>query len=123
MTFPEFEECTEDRLEMTIIDSIDYNPKVYLYWKGTNNMVELDPSRKLEERYNRVKDIYYLADIDNTHFCEISANKINICSKKGGKDVGSFTHEKEEFKKIIIKHSELKEYFSISNQGVKGWKL
>ncbi len=108
---------------MTIIDSIDYNPKVYLYWKGTNNMVELDPSRKLEERYNRVKDIYYLADIDNTHFCEISANKINICSKKGGKDVGSFTHEKEEFKKIIIKHSEPKEYFSISNQGVKGWKL
>ena len=47
MTFPEFEDCTEDRLEMTIIESIDYNPKVYLYWKGTNNMVELDPSRKL----------------------------------------------------------------------------
>lgn len=54
---------------MAIIESIDYNPKVYLYWKATNNMVELDPSRKLEERYSRVKDIYYLTDIDNTHYC------------------------------------------------------
>lgn len=30
---------------------------------------------------------------------------------------------KEEFKKIIIKHCQPKEYFSISNQGVKRWKL
>ena len=54
---------------MAIIDSIENQPKVYFYWKGTNNMLELDPSRKKEERYNRVKDIYYLADIDNSHFC------------------------------------------------------
>lgn len=80
---------------MAIIDSIDHHPKVYFYWKGTNNMVELDPSRKLEERYNRAKDIYFLADIDNSHFCEIYSNKINICSKKGGKEVGSFTNDKE----------------------------
>ena len=39
VTFPEYEECTEDRLEMAIIDSIEKQPKVYFYWKGTNNMV------------------------------------------------------------------------------------
>lgn len=77
---------------MAIIESIDYNAKVYLFWKSTNNMIELDPARKLEERYSRVKNIYYLADIDNDYYCEISSNKINICSKKGGKEVGSFTN-------------------------------
>ncbi len=80
---------------MAIIESIDFNPKVYLFWKTTNNMIELDPSKRLEERYSRVKDIYYLADIDNNYFCEISSKKINICSKKGAKEVGSFTNEKE----------------------------
>jgi hypothetical protein len=79
---------------MAIIDSIDHHPKVYLYWKTTNNMIELDPAKRLDERYSRVKDIYYLCDIDDSHFCEISSNKINICSKKGGKVVGSFTNDK-----------------------------
>ena len=123
MTLPEFEECSEDRLDISIIDSIDHHPKVYLYWKSTNNMIELDPSRRLEERYSRAKNLYFLTDIDNNHFCEISFNKINICSKKGGKEVGSFTNDKEEFKKIIFKNGQPREYFSISNQGVKRWKL
>ena len=69
VSLPEFEECSEDRLEMAIIESIDYHPKVYIFWKTTSNMVELDPLRRLEERYSRVKDIYYLTDIDNDHFC------------------------------------------------------
>ena len=123
VSLPEFEECSEERLDMAIIESIDYHPKVYVFWKTTNNMLELDPSRRLEERYSRVKDIYYLTDIDNEHYCEISSKKINIISKKGGKEVGSFTNDKEEFKKIIIKKGEPREYFSISNQGVKCWKL
>lgn len=55
-------------------------------------MIELDPAKRLDERYSRVKDIYYLCDIDEGHFCEISSNKINICSKKGGKVIGSFTN-------------------------------
>jgi len=71
---------------MTIIESIDHlNPKVYLYWRTTNNMIELDPSRRLEERYSRAKNIYFLTDIDEDHFCEITSNKINIFSKKGTK--------------------------------------
>lgn len=124
VTLPEFEECSEDRLELAIIESIEFNPKVYLFWRSTSNMVELDPLKRLEERYSRSKDIYYLTDIDNTMYCEISSNKINIFSKKGVKEIGSFTNEKEEFKKIIIKNgAEHREYFSISNQGVKCWKL
>lgn len=36
---PEFEECSEERLEVAIIESIDSTPKVYLFWRGTNNML------------------------------------------------------------------------------------
>jgi len=66
---PEFEECSEDRLEIAIFQSIDLNPKVYLFWKTTSNLLELDPERRLEERYNRSMNITFLADIDNNHYC------------------------------------------------------
>ena len=65
VALPEFEECSEERLEMTIIDSIDHkNPKIYLYWRTTNNMLELDPSLRHEERYSRAKNIFFMTDVD-----------------------------------------------------------
>jgi hypothetical protein len=31
---------------MTIIMSIDHSPRIYIFWKGTNQMVEVDPIRR-----------------------------------------------------------------------------
>ena len=70
---------------MNIFESIDFHHKVYLYWKGTINLVELDPDRGLEEKYNRSVNVTFLTDIDSNHYCEISEGKIKICSKKGTK--------------------------------------
>ena len=42
----EFEECTEDNLNVSIIFSIEENPRVYVYWKGTNSMIEIDPIKQ-----------------------------------------------------------------------------
>jgi hypothetical protein len=52
---PEYEECEDSLLELAIIQSIEHTPKVYLYWRGSNQMLEVDPVRRLEERYNRIK--------------------------------------------------------------------
>lgn len=49
---------------MAIIQSIDLTPKVYLYWRGSSQMLEVDPLRRLEERYNRIKELSYVVDID-----------------------------------------------------------
>lgn len=46
-----------------------------------------------------------------------------ICSKKGGKELGTFTNEQEQFRKIISYKSDAQYYYSISNKGVKRWKL
>lgn len=35
----EYEECSDDRLELATIESIDHYPKIYLFWRDTNNMV------------------------------------------------------------------------------------
>jgi len=55
-------------------------------------MLEIDPVRRLEERYNRIKELTYLTDIDSDIYSEISSNKITLCSKKGGKEIGTFTN-------------------------------
>lgn len=41
--------------------------------------------RNLEERYNRIKSLTFVTDIDEDLYSEISSNKITLCSKKGGK--------------------------------------
>jgi hypothetical protein len=94
VTLPDYEECSDDRLELALIESIDHHPKIYLFWRNTNNMVEVDPVRNLEERYNRIKELTFVTDIDGDLYSEISSNKITLCSKKGGKELGSFTNEK-----------------------------
>ena len=38
---------------MSLIISVDGCPKVYVYWKGTSYMVEVDPSKQYSEKYNR----------------------------------------------------------------------
>ena len=38
---------------MSIIISVDLNPKVYIYWKNTVHMIEVDPVNQLSERYTR----------------------------------------------------------------------
>lgn len=86
-------------------------------------MLEVDPTRKLEERYNRVKELNYVIDIDHETYSEITGTKIVLCSKKGGKELGTFTNEQEQFKKVISQKAEPRNYFSISNKGVKKWKL
>lgn len=90
---PEYEECDDELLELAIIQSIDHSPKIYLYWRGSNQMLEVDPTRKLEERYNRVKELNYVIDIDHETYSEITGTKIVLCSKKGGKELGTFTNE------------------------------
>ena len=47
VNLPEFEECSEERLELAILRAIDNKVKVYVYWKNTNSMIEVDPLRKL----------------------------------------------------------------------------
>ncbi len=103
VSIPEFEECSEDRLELAILRSVDEKVKVYLYWKHTNSMVEVDPLRKLEERYNRIRELIFVADIDPASYCEITSAKIAICSKRDGKELGFFSNDKENFKKIIVR--------------------
>lgn len=39
----EFEECTEDNLKLALIVSIEKALRVYIFWEGTNSMIELDP--------------------------------------------------------------------------------
>jgi len=39
VTLPEYDECSEDKLELAIIESIDNNPKVYIFWRDTSNML------------------------------------------------------------------------------------
>jgi|688.fasta_scaffold693425_2 hypothetical protein len=56
-------------------------------------MLEVDPTRKLEERYSRIKELSFVIDIDEDTYSEIAGNKIVICSKKGGKELGTFTND------------------------------
>ena len=56
-------------------------------------MLEVDPTRKLEERYSRIKELSFVIDIDEDTYSEIAGNKIVICSKKGGKELGPFTND------------------------------
>ena len=70
---------------MRIILSIDNSPKIYLYWKNTNQMIEIDPEKKLEEKYSRTHPIIELQDIDSERYAEIHQSSIVINSKKGGK--------------------------------------
>lgn len=106
--------------------SIENKVKIYVYWKHTNSMVEVDPVRKLEERYNRLRELVYVTDIDSSSYCEITNNKVVICSKRDGKELGFFSHDKERFSKIIVEPGENQKehlYYTISDQGVKRWKL
>lgn len=86
-------------------------------------MLEVDPVRRLEERYNRVRELTFVIDIDEETYSEINGTKIVLCSKKGGKELGTFTNEQEQFKRVISQKGEIRDYFSISNKGVKKWRL
>ena len=62
-------------------------------------------------------------DIDGETYSEIAGSKIVLCSKKGGKELGTFTNEQEQFKRVTARPGEPTDYFSISNRGVKRWRL
>ncbi len=78
---------------MTIIMSIDHSPRIYIFWKGTNQMVEVDPIRRQQEKYSRTNPITFVSDLDGERYAEIHGNKILINSKKGGKEVAQIINE------------------------------
>lgn len=120
---PNYEDCNDENIDLAFIQSLDGNPRVYIFWRGTNQMIEVDPSKKHEERYSRIKELSFVTDLDKDTYAEISQNKIAIHSKNGGKELAIFTNEGENFTKVFYRPGATKEFFSISNKGVKRWKL
>lgn len=86
-------------------------------------MIEIDPLRKNQEKYSRVKKISFVTDLNVETYAEICMNKITIHSKKGGKEMGILTNEGEDFKKLSYKEGETSDFYSISNKGIKKWKF
>lgn len=83
----DYEECTEDNLEISLIVSIEGNPKVYVYWKDTTYMIEVDPVNQLKDRYNRHTPITLVYDLSPETYAEIVGNNIYVNDKKNGKRV------------------------------------
>ena len=44
--------------------SVDKNPRIYIYWKSTIHMIEVDPIHQLSERYARNSYVTYVSDLN-----------------------------------------------------------
>ena len=49
-----------------------------------------------------MRELVYVTDIDSASYCEITNNKVVICSKRDGKELGFFSHDKEKYSKIMV---------------------
>jgi hypothetical protein len=103
--------------------SIDGNPRIYIFWQGTNQMIEVDPLKRHEEKYSRTNPITELQDIDNERYAEVHFSSIHIISKNGGKEIAQIINKGENFNKIIFNPKLQNEIFTFSNIGLKKWKL
>ena len=83
----DYEECTEDNISLSLIVSIDMNPRVYVYWRGTNSMIELDPLQQMSEQYTRQSFVTSVIDLTEETYAEILDNKITVSHKKAGKRI------------------------------------
>ncbi len=103
--------------------TIDNNPRIYIFWKGTNQMIEVDPIKRHEEKYSRTYPITELQDIDNERYAQVHFNTIHIISKNGGKEIAQIINEGESFHKIVFNPAIKNQIFTFSNKGLKNWKL
>jgi len=67
---------------VNIIMSTEKLPKVYLYWTNNVIIIEVDPIKGTNSRFNKPNKIQYIEDIDDESYCEVMDGKIIITSKK-----------------------------------------
>ena len=119
---PDFEDYSDDDIAITLIMSIDSQPRVYVYWKGTNQIVEIDPAKGLSERFLKTRSLVYICDVGEDSYAEISHSMIHISSKKTGKEVAKLFSPEEKYESVYtIFNSNC--LYSTSNQGIKKWEL
>ena len=61
---PDFQDYTDDNISTAMIMSIDNQPKVYVYWKETNQLIEVDPKKGLSEKFSKTKSLIFICDVD-----------------------------------------------------------
>lgn len=72
---------------MSLIISIQGIPKVYVYWKGTVHMIEVDPYSQSSEKYNRYNKVEESIDLTKDTYAEIFDKSIVVHNKKSGKKI------------------------------------
>lgn len=70
---------------MSVILSIEGYPKIYIYWKDTTYMIQIDPRIQNSQKYNRHNKIHLTFDLTTDTYAEISNKNIVVNSKKTGK--------------------------------------
>ena len=107
---------------MSLIISVDGCPKVYVYWKGTSYMVEVDPSKQSSQKYNRHDKVEESIDLTSETYAEIFDKSVVVHNKKNGKRIAQLMNEGENFTQVYSNGSKDKVY-TLSNFGLKRWKL
>ena len=85
-------------------------------------MIELDPIQQLSEQYTRQSIVSHVVDLTPETYAEILDNKINVFHKKAGKRIAQLFTDKEKFTHIYGNQTK-DSLYSISNLGLKRWKL
>jgi hypothetical protein len=107
---------------MTLLLSFAGLPKIYVYWKDTNYVIEIDPQTAISEKYNRHHAISLVYDLTLETYAEIVEKSILVMHKKSGKEIAKLMSQGENFTQLFFDGSKDKVY-SLSDRGLKRWKL